>query len=181
MQIISLSWFIQNVENGKASEASLKALLNTFTCSANLDVQSFLHEKAIESENRRSVRTYLVVDNNEIVGYFSLRIETFDFHINVSKTLRRTIAGNKNAERFSTILIAQLGRSDKYRHQVPGRDVLHRALNNCIRLTSEIGGVYSAVVEYDNVDFLHSFYMNEGFKFIQQNHSNNKMMAGIKI
>ncbi|MBX8942589.1 hypothetical protein [Lysinibacillus sp. K60] len=181
MQIIRLSRFIQSVNDQKASEASLKALLNTFTCSANPDVQNFLHEKAIDSENRRSVRTYLVVDNNEIVGYFSLRIETFDFHLDVSKSLRRIISGNKSAERFPTLLIAQLGRSDKYRHQVPGREILLRALNTCINFASEIGGVYSAVVEYDDVPVLHSFYKNEGFKFIQQNHHNNKMMAGIKI
>ncbi len=181
MQIVRLNRFIQNIDDQKASEADLKALLNTFTCSANPDVQNFLHDKAIESENRRSVRTYLVVDNNEIVGYFSLRIETFDFHENVSKSLRRNISGNKHAERFQTLLIAQLGRSDKYRKQVPGKDILLRALNTCIYFASELGGVYSAVVEYDDVPFLHGFYENEGFKFIQQNPNNNKMMAGIKI
>lgn len=178
---MSLRWFIQNVDNQKISEASLKDLLNTFTCSANLDVQNFLHVKAIDSENRRSVRTYLVVDNDEIVGYFSLRIQPFDFNKEVSKSIRRAMAGDKNAERFSTVLIAQLGRSDKYRHQVPGSDVLLRALNYCMHLSSEVGGVYSAVVEYDDVPALHGFYENEGFKFIQQNPNNNKIMAGIKI
>ena len=58
------------------STNQVKKLLKTFTCSINLDLQNFLHNKAITFEKNLHSRTYLYVSNvdKSIVAYFSVGI-----------------------------------------------------------------------------------------------------------
>ena len=58
------------------STNQVKKLLKTFTCSINLDLQNFLHNKAITFEKNLRSRTYLYADNQnkKVVGYFTIAI-----------------------------------------------------------------------------------------------------------
>ncbi|OLS40810.1 hypothetical protein BTR25_07950 [Bacillus sp. MRMR6] len=91
-----------------------------------------MHKNAIPNEKRALTRTSLIIDennnnSNEIIGYFTLLIKSFDLTKEVSNESRRKLTGNKNATVFNTILIAQLGRSDQYKGRVSGDIVLHFA------------------------------------------------------
>jgi hypothetical protein len=100
----------------------IENLLFTFLCEDNEGVQNFLHNQAIENEKRSHSKTTLVMhagNKDEIVGYFTLLIKEFAFN-NVSKTIKHKLTGNKMANNFITVLIAQLGRSDGYKGKVLG-------------------------------------------------------------
>ena len=51
-------------------------LISTFRCSKNLDLEEYLSQKAIDSDERGNARTHLLINNHlstpEIVGYFTL-------------------------------------------------------------------------------------------------------------
>ena len=55
----SLSEIIQNSN----SNNKIKKLLQTFKCNQNLDLQDFLHNKALVFEKNLRSRTYLYIDN----------------------------------------------------------------------------------------------------------------------
>lgn len=65
------------------------------------------------------------------MGYFTLLIKNFDFVDNVSKTTRKSLTQNKNASLFTSILIAQLGRSDNFIRELSGGTILDVALEMC--------------------------------------------------
>jgi hypothetical protein len=177
MQVISLSSLIE----AASSEDEIKEYLTSFSCSVNTDVESFLHNHAIENEKRSFTRTSLVIDetnNNDIIGYFTLMIKQFTF-IEVTKSTKQRLAHNKHAEVFNSILIAQLGRSDNYKGKVPGNEILNLALHNC-KLIYDLSGLRVVCVEYDDKPILHDFYLGNGFKILQENQS-GKILAYLRL
>ncbi|WP_053363453.1 hypothetical protein [Bacillus sp. FJAT-27251] len=177
MQIISLESLIKASEE----ESEVREFLSSFKCVKNKDVELFLHTKAIENEKRSFTRTSLVLDeenNNEIVGYFSLMIKHFNFH-DVSKTSKKLLTGNKNADIFNSILIAQLGRSDLYKGKVEGKKILLLALGNCL-LINKLSGIRIVCVEYDDEPILNDFYLGNDFKILQTNAS-KKILAYMRL
>ncbi|PFI75790.1 hypothetical protein [Bacillus cereus] len=170
MQIISLDSLIQ----AEGEESEVKEYLSSFLCKKNKDVESFLHDKALENERRAFTRTSLVIDeenNNDIVGYFTLMVKYFDF-IDVSRSTKQRLTNSKQADIFNSILIAQLGRSDSYKETVPGDFILHSALVNCKQIY-DLTGLRVVCVEYEDEPKLHDFYMKNDFKILQTNDSGN--------
>lgn len=169
MEVIGLSSLI------KAASVSdtindVEDYLRTFECKVNDSVESFLHNNAISNEIAQYSRTSLVVDevnNYEIIGYFSLLVKPFNF-TNASGTTRKRLTGNKKATNFQTILIAQLGRSDKYKKIVGGNKILELALENC-KAINELSALRVVCVEYTNTPYLSKFYPENGFTPLQQN------------
>jgi hypothetical protein len=77
MQVISLSSLVEAANN----EVDVFHYLSSFYCLNNKDVESFLHKNAILNEKRALTQTSLIIDennNNEIIGYFTLLIKSFD-------------------------------------------------------------------------------------------------------
>lgn len=181
MEVISLSSLIEAADN-EERERDLNNYLSSFYCTKNNDVESFLHNHAIENEKRSITRTSLVVDessNYEIVGYFTLMVKYFEFVEDVSRRTKQSLTSNRNATIFNTILIAQLGRSDLYKGIIPGDNILELALHNC-KLTHDLVGLRIVCVEYDDVPFLHDFYIKNKFGFLQHNPT-GKCMAYIRL
>ncbi|MEW9053043.1 MAG: hypothetical protein AB2392_17920 [Neobacillus sp.] len=179
MQVISLSSLIEAANN---NEVDVFHYLSSFYCLNNKDVESFLHKNAIPNEKRALTRTSLIIDennNNEIIGYFTLLIKSFDLTNEVSNESRKKLTGNKNATVFNTILIAQLGRSDQYKVRVSGDIVLHFALENCM-LIYHLAGLRIVCVEYDDIPYLNDFYLKNEFKILQVNDS-GKILAYIRL
>ena len=55
------------------SEDEINEVFSRFRCSRDLDLEEFLHQRAISYEKRDLARVYLALTpDNEIVGYFSL-------------------------------------------------------------------------------------------------------------
>ncbi|WP_106496384.1 hypothetical protein [Lentibacillus sp. Marseille-P4043] len=178
MQIISLSSLIHA---DKTDGREVQKYLSSFACKQNTDVQSYLHNKAANSEKRGFSRTTLIIDdenNNDIIGYFTLLIKNFDF-TDVSGTIKSKLTGNKKATSFTTILIAQLGRADSYKGKVTGGQILEIALERC-SLINELSAVRVACVEYEDIEPLHKFYSENEFKIIQKN-DNGYLISYVRL
>lgn len=178
MQVVSLSSLIEATQD----EAEIYQYLSSFQGEKNEDVQAFLHNNAIPNEKRALTRTSLVVDdenNNEIIGYFTLLVKPFEIIDNVSKESRKRLSGDKNAEVFNSILIAQLGRSDSYKGKISGDIILEFALENC-ELAYDLIGLRIVCVEYDDIPYLNDFYIKNEFKILQVN-SNKKILAYLRF
>jgi len=178
MQVISLSSLLEVAED----ENEIIHYLSSFKCEKNKDVESFLHSLAIPNENRAFTRTSLVVDDeqeSEIIGYFTLLIKPFEITDEVSKESRRKLTGDKEAVVFNSILIPQLGRSDRYKGAISGEVILGLALENC-ELIFDLTGLRVVCVEYDDISYLNDFYIKNEFKILQIN-SNQKLLAFLRL
>jgi hypothetical protein len=168
----------------KASdEEGVIAYLSSFCCHKNDDVESFLREKAMENEKRSLSRTSLVVDeenSSEIIGYFTLTIRHFKLQYEISKSTRQKLAGSRDADIFSTMLIAQLGRSDLYKGKVPGKEILDLALQNC-KMIHDLAGLRVVCVEYENIPYLNDFYMVNEFVYLGKNPDNDLNISYIRL
>ncbi|GGH85168.1 hypothetical protein JOD43_003900 [Pullulanibacillus pueri] len=172
MEIVKLRKFID-----ARGEESTNKYLSSFTCEINKDVESFLHENAVECENRHYTRTYLVIDeqnNFDIIGYYTLKTSYFAFEGNVSKTTKQRLVQNKEAVGFESILIAQLGRSDQYKGIVPGKEILKEALHACKQIFESVA-LRIVTVEYNPTPNLRDFYLSNGFKELQKTQNGNMM------
>lgn len=110
--------------------------ISSFYCEKNKDVQEFLSSKAIDFERRNIGRTYVIVDDDKlqsdgilaIVAYFTITMKSITFGEDVSKSLRRNITTNKEANAAVGYLIGQLGKNDLYASHNYGVEMLERAL-----------------------------------------------------
>lgn len=106
-------------------EKSCKEFLSSFTCPLNIDVDNFIHNKAIEFVKQRIAITFLVTKRtkkgNVLVGYYALAnrfvsISSDSFH-KLSKSLQVKISKfsqyDASIDRYllSMPLIAQLGKN----------------------------------------------------------------------
>ncbi len=156
----------------------VQKLLLTFECVKNRDVQDFLHNNTIESEKRLLSKTTLVIKGNEVVGYFTLLIKDFQFENGVSKGIKKRLTGNKEANSFITILIAQLGRSDRFK-EIGGTVILDLALEACGAIR-DLSSLRVVCVEHDDNEKLNNFYDKNEFKKLQTN-TNEKIMRFVRI
>ena len=178
MQVISLDSLIK-----ASDEERLVTYLSSFCCNKNRNVESFLHTKAIQNEKRSLSRTSLVVDEEntfEIIGYFTLTIRHFKLQDEISKSTRQKLAGSRDADVFSAILIAQLGRSDFYKGRVLGKEILDLALQNC-KMIHNLSGMRVVCVEYDDIPYLNDFYMVNEFVYLGKNPDNDLNMSYIRL
>ncbi|MED4127471.1 hypothetical protein [Shouchella miscanthi] len=165
--VITLSDLI--LEN---SGGELDLLLRSFLCEKNPSIESFLHNKAILQEDQDGARTTLIFDDisNDIIGYYTIKLQTFNF-TNASGKQRKSLAGSKEANSFLAILIAKLGRADKYKGIVKGSEILAYALSSCDeikRLTAE----KVVCVEFVDEPTLLKFYTDNQFIPLQRNENN---------
>lgn len=145
-------------------------------------MESFLHNKAIGNEKRLFSRTSLVVDeerNFEIIGYFTLLIKNFKLD-GISGTVKKKLVGNKDADVFNAILIAQLGRSNVYKGIVSGTEILNLALHNC-KLIHDLSALRVVCVEYENVPYLNDFYAENQFRYLTTNPDNHLILSYVRL
>lgn len=163
LEPIPLIDLIQKDEDG------LVKMLHSFSCNINESIESFLHKGAVREEKEDRARTTLMVDSEtgDIVGYFTLLIESFSFTTASGKN-RKRIAGNKDATNFHCILIGKIGRSDKYKGIVSGAEILEAAIYNC-SLIKGLTATKVICVEYVDEINLKQFYEDNGFKLLQKN------------
>lgn len=166
MEVISLS----NIIKATDEEGEVYNYLSSFLCSKDKNIEEFLHRKAVNNEKRSFGRTNLIINNDgkKIMGYFTMMIKDFIFDSNVSKTTRKSLAHNKNASHFNSILIAQLGKSDQFKSQLSGATILDAAIENCKRVY-DLTGLQIVCVEYSPLPKLIQFYQANQFKALQTN------------
>lgn len=151
------------------NKKDIENLLYSFSCKNNQSVEHFIRYKAINNELNDFTRTNLVFNGeNDLIGFFSITLKSFNFDEYVSKSIRQEVARNKHSESFNSILIAQLGKNDNYKNEIQGSELLGLALDVCLKIYGIIG-LRIASVEYEPSDFLMNFYTTNGFRLLQGN------------
>ena len=148
-------------------------------CKEDEDIESFLHNRAIEFEKISKARTYLIVDadklmaeNSEFVicGYVSLALKILTISEHESNRIRKKLDGFNAKmhgipiQEFPVYLIGQLARDSRYTYSdLSGSELLQCAIDVIASAVSAVGGRY-AMIECHNEPKLITFYENNGFK-----------------
>lgn len=101
----------------QGTECELQRAISLFKCIKDDDIQEFLHNKAIEFEDREQCRVYLILDEDKfdsgeisVQAYFTLSHRSLRYNDGVSKSKIKNISGYKDRELESFVLIGQLGK-----------------------------------------------------------------------
>ena len=157
-------------------ENAAKAILSSFSCPQNPDVEHFLHHTAIEFSKQSISSTYLIMASYKeeyvLVGYFTLANKIFciDKDSLPNKTWKKRMAKfgqfDKGIQRYtiSAPLIGQLGKNftNGYNKLITGDELLKLALDKVREMQNIVGGriVY---LECEQKERLIDFYSQNGF------------------
>ena len=165
---------------GENSTSQVKKLLKTFTCNINLDLQNFLHNKAITFEKNLRSRTYLYIDNKNqnVIGYFTIAINYLETK-NLDKSLVEYINGHTTpTNALPCYLIGQIAISDDYRNKKLGKFLLDDALEIIDDTQIKLGGRFITIDSVNDEKVL-DFYRQNSFVEIQKD-ENLKSIKMIK-
>jgi hypothetical protein len=164
---------------GTKLENPVREAINRFVC-RDIDVESFLKNKAYEFEKRHKSRTYLLLDDakyldGEIVllAYFTLSLKSLEFRDTLSKTKIRAIDGfSKEVKGVAIALIGQFGK-DKYKAEsVPGEKLLAVCMDVLYQVHTLIGGRY-VLIECRDIEKVTAFYRKNDFELLQTDKSDS--------
>lgn len=170
---INLSELLEQLGEDRA-----KAILSSFSCPLNADVERFLKDKAIEFSKRGFSKTHLVFwetedkKEREFVGYYTIasKFITIDRGAVNSKEARKLrelgiFDEKKNDYTVAAPLIAQLGKNytDGNDSLISGDDLLNLAMNRVKKVQNEVGGRF-AYLECEDKEDLINFYERNSFK-----------------
>jgi len=158
------------------SKRKVKALLQTFSCSRNTDLQDFLHNKASTFEKNLRSRTYLYVDNEtkKVSAYFTISISTLHTDGISSEVIKMLDGYQENTKSIPCFLIGQLGKSDHYEHKKIGEYVLEDSIDIIDSLHHAVGGRF-ILLDAINIEKVVAFYENSLFFPIEENGSNESI------
>ena len=151
-------------------KASFEGALSSFSCQKDLEVQTFLQNKAVDFENAKQTSTFLLFNDDaskngvlQLDGYFSLALKVFSFSADISNRQRRSLSGKSERE-VPAYLIGQLARDDNAPRGT-GKELIHTAIQYIRNAQFYVGG---RIVYLDCKDALKSYYENYGFRYIQK-------------
>lgn len=150
----------------KGEEKVAAFLAQTFSCSRNKDVESFLHHKAILFEGNHASRTYLILSQNgELLAYFSLSFK--EIQVKVSNTfLKKNFGRFHKGDRLKVFLIGQIGKNDKLENNpIKLCDVLEEIYSQ-IKLAQDVIGGKIVILECEDNAKLIQLYEAHQFKLI---------------
>lgn len=171
-QIIPLSDMIEQLGEDKT-----KSILSDFSCPLNLDVETFLKQKAIPFSNQGMSKTQLIFTSYKgklcLIGYFTLCIKYIvvpfnskKFSNSLKKRLNKFARYNKDLKAYimSAPLIAQLGKNFKngYNELITGDELLKLACDSVSHI-QELGGGRFVYLECEDKKPLIDFYSSNGF------------------
>lgn len=158
-------------------EDRVNAILSTFSCPKNKDVEQFLKRKAILFSTQGFSKTFLVFwssnDQSEkyLIGYYTIASKVIEIEKqSVSKSIYKKIQKFKVAP-FSNdscfipaILIGQLGKNYTAGNDtlIKGRELLKMAVDRIQDIQFDLGGKF-AYLECENKEKLINFYTENGF------------------
>lgn len=156
----------------------VKKFLKTFSCSINVDLQDFLHNRAITFERNLRSRTYIYADNHNksVVGYFTIAINYLDaenLEIGIIEYLNGHTAKTKALPCY---LLGQIAISDEYRSKKIGKFLLDDALEIIDGTQEKFGGRF-VLIDSVNDKKVIDFYHKNSFVEIQK----DKNLKSIKM
>lgn len=143
---------------------------SSFSCTKNIDLQDFLHNKAVTFENNLRSRTYLYLDNitQEVAAYFTVTISTLHTD-GISPKVTKLLDGYKDdVASIPCFLIGQLGKSDKFEPQKIGEYILDDAIGIIDRSQQSLGGRF-ILLDAINKEQVIKFYETNAFFPIENN------------
>ena len=151
------------------SESEIKTYMDSFVCSKNNEIESYLKNSSLEFNKKHQAMTYLLFDRDRnIIAYFALSIKPISIkgeqlsNNELKKLLRITeIDINDNTLNPSAYLIAQLGKKD---NSTINLDTIFKFVNYYINVAQDICGGVVEFLESENNDKLIALYQNKGFK-----------------
>ncbi|MDC3416686.1 acetyltransferase [Aquibacillus salsiterrae] len=102
-----------------------------------------------------------------ILGYFTITMKSITFNDAVSKSLRKKVTSNKNADQAIGYLIGQLGKSDDYTEYISGQELVKNCIELIYELFDKLGGRF-VLIECENHPSFIGFYERFDFKVIQE-------------
>ena len=109
-------------------EETVKCVLSNFICKKNVEVEEYLHNKAIYHELKGLARTILIFDPNngmQLVGYYTISTKSFviDIKLNTSQKKKYFGISKTNGNTLPSFLIGQLGKNEVVESEFNG-DIL---------------------------------------------------------
>lgn len=156
-RIISLS---DELESGVSIE-SIESALSFFACSKNPELEIFLKQKAIQFEKSHRSRTFILVSETMIEGFFTLSL-----NILRTKGLSNTRAKklnpkhSKDDEDIPCFLIGQLARADG--SKMNGANILNTSLF-ILEQARKLLGTKFVMLDSVNEKKVLDFYRKNGF------------------
>ena len=178
---LSFSLFqLSEVLETHSSITKVKKLLKTFKCSKNLDLQDFLHNKALTFEKNLRARTYIYIDNDtkEVVAYFTIAISTLHTQSISSQTIKLLDGYQDDVKTIPCFLIGQLGKADKFEKKKIGEYILEDSVDIIDESHRSLGARF-ILLDAINNDKLISFYQKNLF-FPIENSITNESIKMIK-
>ncbi|CRF40964.1 hypothetical protein [Helicobacter ailurogastricus] len=159
--------------------SDIEVSLKGFRCSKNLELQDFLHNKALKLEISHHTRTYLLLSKQEerIEGFFSLALNILETR-GLSKTLIKKLSTSHNAhlERLPCIVLGQLGKDD--RSTIQGSEILQCAIAMIEEGRKYFGGKF-VLLDSINVEKVLNFYRQHLFEALPID--NNKFIKMVRF
>ena len=152
-----------------SSKRKVRELLQTFPCTRNIDLQDFLHNKALTFEKHLRSRTYLYVDNatKAVAAYFTVAISTLHTDGISSEVIKMLDGYQDDTKSIPCFLIGQLGKSDQYQTAQIGEYILEDAIEIIDDLHYAVGGRF-ILLDAVNIPKVIEFYQDSLFFPIEQ-------------
>lgn len=158
----------------------LDALLYSFSCPLDLDIEAFIHNRAIEFEKLSKSCTYLVCEEEALIkkkelfiyGYFSMSLKTLRIPEGISNRKRKELDGfsakihGEPVKEIPCYLIGQLAKNAAVtKGQMPGSELVEYARSVAAAAKRAVGGRYM-MIECRDREKLLQFYEKNHFKEI---------------
>lgn len=165
----------------KYDEDSIQAVLSSFVCNENQEVEEFLKHKAINHEKKGLAKTVLILDPNcnyEIVGYYSISIKSLIIEGTLNTTQKKKYFGTSqtNGNTIPAILIGQLGKNEAVKSTFTGSNLIDFIIMYIKRMSLYTPSVI-VYVEHNGTQKLFDFYEKHGFIYFPRN--NEELLHGL--
>lgn len=127
--------------------------------SGNTQLDYWLQNYAVENQARDISRTFVLVDDEEIVGYYSLTMGGLR-----AEQLPAQLGRGLPQIEIGMVLIGRLAIGSIYQRQGYGRDILIDAISRAVHAGSQVAARFIAVDPID--DSARHFYSHFGFMTI---------------
>ncbi len=167
----------------KLEEDKVMNILSSFRCEQDSDIETFLHNRAVEFENLAKARTYLIFSQEEleegrtpltIYGYISLALKILTVPDSVSNRMRKELDGfsaklhGQQLRDFPCYLIGQLSKNSNAEPQmISGCELIETAYDIIASAVEAVGGRYIMIECRDKEKLIH-FYQSNGFSEIDR-------------
>ncbi len=156
--------------------------LSSFSCTDDEDIESFLHNRAVEFEKLSKSRTYLICDEEQmeynsidhvtIYGYVSVALKILTIPEDTSNRMRKELDGfsaklhGEPVHDIPCYLIGQLSRNSHVpKAALSGADLIRFACDVIAMSVEAVGGRY-IMIECRDREKLLQFYQQNSFKEI---------------